>query len=135
MCYRETNRTIYLETAIKLADYFIDHLPYDYISYWDCNLPDYYDKKYRDASAATIALSALLELRNYVEDSNKYDTVIEYMFDSLIANYISVNTNSSGIINHCAYYLKTSNPYDWDASTIWGDYYFLEALVRYKDFK
>lgn len=135
MCFRETQDSTYLETAIKLSNYFIDHLPSDYIPYWDFNLPDNFDKKFRDASAATIVLSAFLELRNYVDDSSKYDLVIEKIFNELLTNYISVNSNSSGIINHCAYNVNNDNPDDRDASTSWGDYYFLESLVRYKDFK
>ena len=135
MMYRETKDDKYLSTAIKLADYFINHLPKDFIPYWDFNLPEDSDRKFRDASAATIALSAFLELRNYVSDSSKYDIVIDGIYNSLLKDYISINTKSSGIINHCAYNANKENPFDSDASTSWGDYYFLEALVRYKNYK
>jgi len=135
MCYRETQDINFLNTADRMANYYIDHLPNDYIPYWDFNLPDNFEKDYKDASAATIALSALLELRNYSNYSGKYDMAIKNIFLSLIANYLSINTNSSGIINHCAYNVNSSNPYDWDASTIWGDYYFMESLLRYADFQ
>lgn len=135
MMYRETQDSKYLETATKMANYFIANLPEDYIPYWDFNLPESSDRKYKDASAATIALSALLELRYYIDNKSKYDSVIENIFNSLINNYISINTNSSGIINHCAYNANSNKQYDWDASTSWGDYYFLESLVRYKNFK
>lgn len=132
MTFRETNDKKYLDAAEKIAEYFINHLPSDYVPYWDLNLPENDDRQYKDASAATIALSAFLELRNYIENTSKYDDLIEIIFNSLFSDYISVNTNTSGIINHCAYNCNSKNPYDWDASTIWGDYYFLEALVRYK---
>jgi hypothetical protein len=48
-------------------------------------------------------------------------------------NYLSAGTKSSGILIHCAYNVNRRNPDDWDASTIWGDYYFLEALYRYQN--
>jgi hypothetical protein len=108
VCYRETHAPIFLKTAITMAQYFINNLPQDYIPFWDFKLPADTDKKFKDASAAAILLS-------------------------LIDNYLTDKTHSSGIILHCAYNVNSLNPFDWDASTIWGDYYFLESLVRYKD--
>lgn len=135
MCYRETQDINFLNTAISMADYYIANLPNDYVPYWDFNLPEDYDKKYKDASAATITLSALLELRNYTNNAEKYDSVIRNIYNSLVENYLSTGTNSRGIINHCAYNVNSSDPFDWDASTIWGDYYFMESLIRYSEFQ
>lgn len=135
MCFRETGDSLYLKTAEKLAGYFIKHLPQDFVPYWDFNLPDTSSKKFRDASAGAIALSGLLELRNYVKDASFYDETINNILNSLIDNYLSVGTDCSGIILHCAYNVNTNDPYNWDAATSWGDYYFLESLLRYqKDF-
>jgi unsaturated chondroitin disaccharide hydrolase len=133
ICFRETQDTTYLHNAIKMADYFIDHLPADYIPFWDFQLPVEYTKKYKDASAAAIFLSGILELRQYVKNPAKYDQVIKKMFETLLSDYLSKGTESSGILLHCAYNVNSTNPYDWDASTIWGDYYFLEAMKRYQD--
>ena len=135
MCYRETGDINFLNTAVKIANYYLTHLPEDYIPFWDLNLPDSCNRWYKDASAATIALSALLELRNYVDNPSEYNIAIENIYNSLVENYLSKGTSSSGIINHCAYNANSNNPFDWDASTIWGDYYFMEALVRMKQFK
>lgn len=131
MCYRETNDIIFLNTARKMADYFIDHLPSDYVPYWDLNLPDSDNRKFKDASAASIASSGLFELSRYGNYSSKYYNSAVKILNSLIDNYLSINTGSSGILLHCAYNVNSINPFDWDASTIWGDYYFLEALSRY----
>jgi unsaturated chondroitin disaccharide hydrolase len=133
MSYRETQDINFLNTAIKMADYFIDNLPGDYVPYWDFNLPTEYDKKFKDASAAAIALSGLLELSSYIGDNTKYLESANNIMKSLVNNYLSIQTNSSGILLHGAYNVNSGNPYDWDASTIWGDYYFLEALNRYKN--
>lgn len=130
MCYRETNNINFLNTAEKMADYFIDHLPSDYVPYWDLNLPDSDNRKFKDASAAAIASSGLFELSRYSNNSKYYNSA-EKILNSLIDNYLSINTGSGGILLHCAYNVHSSNPFDWDASTIWGDYYFLEALLRY----
>lgn len=133
MSYRNTHDTLFLNTAIKMADYFINHLHSDYIPFWDLNLPKGSNREFRDASAAAIALSAFLELRNYVDDSAKYDKIIHSIMKSIVNNYLSINANSSGIILHCAYNVNSQNAFDWDASTVWGDYYFLESLIRYKE--
>ena len=131
VCYRETRDDLYLKTAEKMADYFISRLPGDAVPFWDLNLPQDHPKKFKDASAAAIALSGLLELRIYVEDRSKYDGAIRAIMESLAERYLSAGTGSSGILVHSAYNVNSKNPYDWDASTIWGDYYFLEALERY----
>ncbi|MCW8823925.1 MAG: hypothetical protein OQK63_07550, partial [Ignavibacteriaceae bacterium] len=115
----------------KMADYFIDHLPNDFIPYWDLDLPPENTKWYRDASAASIALSGLLELSNYVSVNSKYEIAAKSILSSLMNNYLSVDTNSYGILLHCAYNVNSPDPLDWDASTIWGDYYFLESMKKY----
>lgn len=133
MCFRETQDSTYLNTAVKMADYFIDHLPPDNIPFWDFNIPADHPRKYKDASAAAIALAGLLELHKYVKNRSKYDNAIENMLHSLISNYLTAGTESSGILLHCAYNVNSNNPYDWDAATIWGDYYFLETIKRYRE--
>ena len=131
MCFRETGDSTYLNTAEKMADYWIRHLPSDGIPYWDFKLPKDDPRQFRDASAAAIACSGMLELRNYVRDPENYDRTVNRMLGALIRNYLSDGTESSGILLHCAYNANHDNPYDRDASTIWGDYYFLETLKRY----
>lgn len=133
MCYRETNDEKYLAAAKKMADYFIENLPFDYIPYWDFKLPENYDKNFRDASAASIACSALFELGKILGKESKYYSTGVNILISLNNNYLSINTASSGLLLHGAYNVNSSNPNDWDASTIWGDYYYMEALWRYKN--
>jgi unsaturated chondroitin disaccharide hydrolase len=97
MCYRETGNIEYLNTAIKMADYYISRLPEDLIPYWDFNLPENYDRDFRDASAATIALSGLIELNSYVNNS-AYQNVITNTFNSLINNYLGLSSNNHSIM-------------------------------------
>jgi len=130
MCFRETGDSLYLKTAVRMADYFLDHLPEDYVPFWDFNLPEDHPRRGRDASAAAIASSALLELRKYAGNPERYERAAECMLEALMNHYLSKDTGSSGILMHAAYNANSKNPDDWDASTIWGDYYFLEALYR-----
>jgi hypothetical protein len=131
MCFRETGDSLYLKTALRMADYFLDHLPEDHVPFWDFNLPADHPRRVRDASAAAIASSALLELKKYAGNPEPYDRAADGMMAALIDRYLSKGTGSSGILLHAAYNANSRDPDDWDASTIWGDYYFLEALYRY----
>lgn len=79
MVYRETHDPRFLKTAIGMADFFLNNkrLPKDKVPYWDFNagqkgytpgINSYANKVttlYRDASAAAITASALLELAMY----------------------------------------------------------------------
>lgn len=96
--YRETKDPKYLATAEHAADFFLNHanLPEDKIPYWDFNVnqegykPDWaYDSKrfdviHRDASAAAVIASALLELSGYAEEKGRtYLNAAEQILKSL----------------------------------------------------
>ncbi|MBA7567499.1 Unsaturated glucuronyl hydrolase [subsurface metagenome] len=133
MTYRETNNAFFLETAVKAADYFIDNLPDDHIPYWDFNAPDIPDEP-RDSSAAAIAASGLLELSGLVSDTpskNRYYTAAVAIIESLCTpEYLTEGTRSPGILRHGVGSLPAGSQVD--VSLIYGDYYFIEALLRYK---
>jgi unsaturated chondroitin disaccharide hydrolase len=133
MAYRFTKDVRFLQTARKAADYFIAHLPEGKVPYWDFQAPDI-PQEPRDASAAAIAASAFFELSTYGEDpslQNKYYGNGVAMLESLSSTpYFSERTEAPGIIHH-AVGNKPSNG-EVDVSLIYGDYYFVEALLRYK---
>lgn len=68
MMYRQTGKKEYLDHAIKVGKYIMNHprLPKDKIPYWDFDAPDI-PKADRDASAGAIMASAYVELSTYVE--------------------------------------------------------------------
>jgi rhamnogalacturonyl hydrolase YesR len=68
MMYRFTKDKRYLEQAKKIAAFMFNHpnMPEDLVPYWDFNAPGIPDA-YRDASAAAINASALLELAQYAD--------------------------------------------------------------------
>ncbi|MBN1293153.1 MAG: glycoside hydrolase family 88 protein [Candidatus Latescibacteria bacterium] len=133
MTYRETKNPVFLRTAQKLADFYIEHLPEDYVPYWDFFAPNIPNEK-RDTSAGAIAASGLLELSTLVSDkavSKKYYRTALNILNSLCSpEYLTEGTNSPGILQHAV----GSIPHnvEVDVSLIYGDYYFLEALLRYK---
>ena len=132
MAYRETQNPKMLEAAKKIADYFIENLPYDYVPYWDFRAPNR-PREIRDSSAASIAASALLELCTVVNepgDMDKYFTAAGNIIISLCSpEYLAQGGDGYGLLSH-ATWKKPTDP-QADTSLIWGDYYFLEALHRY----
>ena len=130
MMYRETHERRYLDFAQKLADYAIDNpnMPQDGIPYWDYGASG----EERDSSAGAIMASALLELATFAggEKSGKYRAFAMKQLHALTSpTYFS----EGGEVGH--FLLKHgvgSKPdsFEIDVPLDYGDYYFLEALVR-----
>jgi unsaturated chondroitin disaccharide hydrolase len=133
MVYRETKNPLFLNTAKKLADYFISHLPRDFIPFWDFQGPGIPNEP-RDSSAAAIASSGLLELSvlaGNANDENRYRQAALNLLSALCSPiYMTEEGSGAAILRHAT----GSKPHnsDVDGSLIYGDYYFLEALLRYK---
>jgi unsaturated chondroitin disaccharide hydrolase len=131
--YRETKDPRYLVQAQKIAAFVMNHprLPADKVPYWDFddvkipNAP-------RDASAAAIICSALLELRGYVDASTAagYTTFAETQLRSLASPAYLAEPGSNGgfLLKHSTgNHPKNS---EIDTPLNYADYYFLEALLR-----
>lgn len=133
--YRETKDPAYLRQAINIADFLLDHpnLPADKIPYWDFNAPDI-PSALRDASAAAIISSALLELRQYVDSkkSAQYLDVARTILTSLSAPEYRATGGSNGgfLLKHGVGHLP--NKSEVDVPLTYADYYFLEAMARIK---
>lgn len=145
MMYRETRDTTYLGAACRFADYFINHLPQDMIPVWDFNAGEAgyvpaensYACRYpevstlKDASAAAIVASALFELADLSANA-EYRRVAVAMLESLSSpEYRAVpGENGNFVIRHCTGGLPQKT--EIDVPLVYADYYYLEALVRYK---
>jgi len=130
MVYRETGNKEFLQTAVRAADVYLRRLPHDHIPFWDFDDPAIPEAP-RDASAASIVASALLELSSLVEENAlriKYTKAATDMLREL-----STDKYLSKGINHAFLLHSTGNKpsgKDVDVPIIYADYYFLEALLR-----
>jgi hypothetical protein len=127
----ETGDMRFLDAAQKAANFYIANAPPDYVPYWyyqDPTIPD----ASRDSSAAAVTLSALIQLSQLApnpSDAATYWQAAHNLFISLSStNYLAQGAGISAILLH-------GDPVDTqaDASLIYGDYYFVEALKRYND--
>lgn len=136
-CYAETKDEKYLKQAIAIASYIIRNpkIPEDGVPYWD-----YDDPKIpvapRDASAAAITASALLELQQF-DTTNKgiYVNYAEKILHTLASpEYLAKEKENGGfILKHSVGNYHTGE--ELDRPLNYADYYFLEALLRWKNLK
>jgi len=132
MVYRETKDPRFLDFAQKVTDVYLKHLPEDLVPYWDFNAPDIPDAP-RDASAAAVAASALLELSQYVPQDKQqlYRSKAEGMLKSLAQDYHAAPKNSALLGQSTGHYPAGT---EINTSINYADYYYLEALLRQKKY-
>jgi unsaturated chondroitin disaccharide hydrolase len=130
VAYRESHNRDFLNTAFRAANIYLEKLPADHIPFWDFNDPAIPNAP-RDASAAAIVASALLELSGFCEDAvlkSKYQNAAISMLDELASrSYLSKKKNHSFLLHSTGN--KPANK-DIDVPIIYADYYFMEAILR-----
>lgn len=132
--YRFTKDKKYLDMANHIAHYILNHpnLPKDKIPYWDFNAPDI-PNALRDVSAATLNAAALLELAQYnkKERKNYVDVAKQILLNVASDKYkAKLGENGGFILMHSVGSLPHNS--EVDVPLTYADYYFLEALYRYK---
>jgi len=132
MCYRYTKDKNYLDMVEKIANYIINHpkMPEDDVPYWDYNAPDIPNAP-RDASAAAITASAIIELDNYIP--GKYYDYAAKLIDTLASPTYTADlgTNNYFILKHSVGSIPHKN--EIDVPLNYADYYYVEALLRQKN--
>ncbi|RZK89826.1 MAG: hypothetical protein EOO98_09575 [Pedobacter sp.] len=143
MMYRETGDKKYLKFAHKIAKYMLKHpnMPKDLIPYWDFDAPNLQDtSKYaayrtnRDVSTASLMASAFLEMSTQVK--GKFSTQYFDIATTIIQN-LSAPTYKAALAVNGGYLLKYSvgnipANSEIDVPLTYADYYYVEALLRYK---
>lgn len=132
LAYRYTGNKLYLDTAKRMTNYFLQQLPEDHVAYWDFNAP-VDANTYRDSSASAIVAAGLIELISHLDDNDpdraKFEEKLQLSMSSLVRNYSTIGEDGAeGLLKHGSYYVRGGvAPDDY---MIWGDYYYLEALMR-----
>lgn len=136
MMYRFVKDEKYLKQARDIAQFLLSHpnMPADLIPYWDYNAPNI-PNTLRDASAASIIASGLLELSRYTngKESKSYVAASRKIIEKLASDEYLAKPGSNGgfLLKHgVGFFLANS---EVDQPLTYGDYYFLEAMHRYKE--
>lgn len=132
LSYRYTGNAAFLDTAKRLARYFLERLPRDYVVYWDFDAPVHAETK-RDSSASAITSAGILELLEHLPsndpDRDFLETGLLRSMRGLIERYATIGEpDAQGLLKRGSYSVRGgASPDDY---VIWGDYYYLEALMR-----
>ncbi len=126
--YAHTRRPELLAAAQKTADYFIAHLPADGVPYWDFRDPAIPNAP-RDASAAAIAASGLLDLARFTDAgaSARYRSTAQKILVTLARDY-TAGPESAAILEHSVGGRPQNS--EVDVGIIYADYYYVEALLK-----
>lgn len=137
LAYKYTKEEKYKEIFCRVCDYFISRLPKDMVSFWDLIFSDG-DGEPRDTSAAATACCGMLEMAEHLDGelAEKYTKTAKQIMKSLYDNYaVKDLEKSNGMLLHGVYAKKS--PYNTcescdgvDECTLFGDYFYMEALTR-----
>ncbi|MBQ7666913.1 MAG: glycoside hydrolase family 88 protein, partial [Kiritimatiellae bacterium] len=131
MMFRETGDRRYLDFAQKLALHAINHpnMPEDGVPYWDFGAPG----EERDSSAGAILASALVELSVLAAGGDEGKTFRAFAEKTLASLASPAYFSQGAEAGHFLLKHGTGGKpmgTEIDVPLVYGDYYFLEALLR-----
>lgn len=129
--YRYTRDTSFLSASIRCADYFLAHLPEDIVPYWDLVFGTGSNEE-RDSSAGAIAVCGLLECAQWLPEGERKQRYLSSADALLLALAEScapaAGSPSDALLLHGVYSKPEGKGVD--EGNLWGDYFYLEALMR-----
>jgi unsaturated chondroitin disaccharide hydrolase len=134
MVYRYTHEKRFLDHAQKVTDIYLKRLHEtsdDWVPLWDMDDPRGLNAP-KDASTACVVASALIELSGYVDAKKGKEykqAAISMLTDLSSEKYQSREKNVAFLMHSTGHHPAGS---EIDASIIYADYYYLEALLRLK---
>lgn len=126
LSYIHTKKIEYLETAKKVADYFISQVPENYVIPVDFKQPSSPD--WEDSSAACIASCGLIELSRFsCENSERYFKTAINLLKTLDSRSCDYSLDDDCIVNNCssAYHVNQHNN-----TLIYADEFYIEAIYK-----
>ncbi len=129
LSYMHTGKQEYLDTAKKVANYFIANLSEDGVPVVDFKAPK--EPVLKDTSAGAIAACGLIEILKYSAGKEKelYEGAVEKLLQGLERNCDFSLEEQSILQNGTERYHDTRG---FHIPIIYGDYYLMEALLKLK---
>lgn len=134
--YRYTRDESAFNLFAGMTNYFLNRLPEDDVCYWDLIFGDG-SRQSRDSSAAAVAVCGIHEMEKYLPETDPDKETYKYAMHRILRSLMEHYTNpdmkeGSPILLHGVYSWHSGKGVD--EGNIWGDYYYMEALMRfYKD--
>lgn len=138
MMYRFTKENAFIEQAKRIARFILNHprMPQDGIPYWDFDDPQI-PHSLKDASAGAIMASAFLELSTFPNTGEALGdsclNMAKRQLQTLTSDQYMAAPGSNGgfILKHSVGNLPGES--EVDVPLTYADYYYVEALLRYKN--
>lgn len=132
MVYRWTHDKVFLQFAQKVTDIYLKRLKEtsdDLIPLWDMDDPSGLQAP-KDASAAAVVADALLELQGYLggDKGAEYKEIAEKTLVQLSSSKYQSRDHNVAFLLHSTGHHPAGT--EIDASIVYADYYYLEALLR-----
>lgn len=124
-----------LQVHKDITYYMLNHIGDDLIPQWDFIFePE--EKQPRDSSAGAVFVCGMHEMCKYLPDDAPQKVIFEsaaaQMLEAIIDSCTGdIGKEYDGLICHVTHALPQG--YGVDECTIYGDYFYLEALMRYKN--
>lgn len=135
LCYRYTRSPKAMDVFRRTLAFFLNHLPASVIPYWDFDFTDG-SAESRDSSALAICCCGMMEMSGLTGDAGlreKALELLEILYEKCAVKDPSV---SNGQLLHGVYCRKTptndARDRGVDECNTWGDYFYVEALMRAK---
>lgn len=120
-----------IDLSARLSDYFLARLPSDGVCCWDLIFTD--DATERDTSAAAIAVCGLIEMARQLPlldpRRGRFEAEAGKMIMGLIDHYaLRADDAGEGLLKGAVYHMPKN--IGINERCLWGDYFYLEALMR-----
>jgi len=131
--YIYTKDERFLETARRLANYFLNRSSSDLVAFWDLQFDDNSGEP-KDSSASAITVCGLLEMIKWLPsgDSRDYyanaaNQILKQLYDHYTSRH---DAGSNALLLHGVGSIPHNSGVD--EGNLFGDYFYLEALIRSK---
>ena len=138
IAYSYTKEPWIKEIHKKIAYFMLNHLPEDFIPYWDYDFVD--GDEPRDASAGVASACGFLEMASMLDENDPDKVIFESAASKLLEAVIDnctgdIGEDYDGLICHVTH--AKPQGHGIDECAVYGDFFYLEALARYliPDFK
>lgn len=132
IAYSYTKAEFLPELHKNITYYMLNHLPDDMIPYWDYVFTE--GEEPRDSSAGVISVCGMHEMCKYLPDSAPQKAVFQNASAKMLEAVIDhctgdIGREYSGLICHVTH--AKPQGLGIDECAIYGDYFYLEALMRF----
>jgi len=122
---RRTGDPRFVAAVRCMSEYYLARSPDDHVAYWDFEDPAI-PSAVRDSSAAAITCAAWLCHCTHILSLQKYRVTGMQLLDVLCNHYLQPDGQEGLLAHGCAYKKRGVGVGE---SMIWGDYYFVQALL------